>query len=296
MSRRLSLAVLLVAASAAAQRPVFDPDDFVDPQQHDRSVFITRLVAGAARNYVDGDRPLGQDAGFIHLTNTLYWKRWQFDYKHSEVRGDSDPPPLFRCGCSPPQYFPTPPPSNATPSPPRPGSRDTVQAGWYLISRRGALRYRLTFARQGIDTAIRSAATQQVVERRSGREQSFSLDADLHPRGTLVYTRTSRRGTPDDRAQQALTYTARAPGWAIGPVLTRAALTAGGVTKRGGTALNVVNPAFEAFFHSHATRVNLHLVWSPLATRDGVEGWRTRHQIAVFADRALWVHVFKRRD
>ena len=53
------------------------------------------------------------------------------------------------------------------------------------------------------------------------------------------------------------------------------------------TGLNVVNPAFEAFWHDPVTRANLHLVWSPLSTRSGAGGWETHHQIALFADRGI---------
>jgi hypothetical protein len=84
-------------------------------------------------------------------------------------------------------------------------------------------------------------------------------------------------------------YTARPPGWALGRILARTTLTVGGVTRRGGTALNVVNPAFEAFWHSYPTHINVHLVWSPRLTNDGAVGWRSRNQIAFFVERGyVW--------
>jgi hypothetical protein len=85
----------------------------------------------------------------------------------------------------------------------------------------------------------------------------------------------------------------RFPGIAFHDVLLRATLTVGGVSNRGGTALNVVNPAFEAFLHEPKTRANLHLVWSPQSTNSGNGGWETHHQIAIFVDRALYVHLFR---
>jgi len=47
-------------------------------------------------------------------------------------------------------------------------------------------------------------------------------------------------------------------------VLLRGTLTVG-TTRGGGAAhgLNVINPAFEAFLHDPATRINFHLIWSP---------------------------------
>ena len=228
----------------------------------------------------------------------------QVDYKHTEPRVDT--PPVFRCDCKPPIYFPTPPPPDATPNPPPPGSKDTVQIGWYQVVVRGdveppyTLRHRLTYSRERLSILLRSITTEQVVDRRSGHEQSIGLDMDIPALpirgyniwGSLSYARTWSSGTIQNRSQQEFVYTARPPGWSMGPVLGRATFTIGGVSHRGGTALNVVNPAFEAFWHSDTTRVNVHLAWSPQATRDGQNGWKTRSQIALFVDRALWVYIF----
>lgn len=301
-------ALLVAAAAAAQQRPIFDPDDFVDPRQHDGPVFISRLVGGAMLNFVDDYRPLDKNAGVVQLTNTFFRKNWQFAYKHSEVRGESKSPDPVRCGCNPPLYFPTPPPPDATPAAPRPGSRDTLQIGFYRRKPAGAaappiaLRTSLTFSREKLATDIRSFTTGDIVERRSGHDQSVGVDADTHFTirgynvwGLLSYARTSTSGTIADRTQQELTYTARPPGTSMGPVLALATLTVGCVTNRGGTVLNIVNPAFEAFWHDHATQANVHLVWSPLTTRGG-EGRRTRNQIALFVDRALYVKPFGHGD
>src|SRR4029078_5179089 len=122
-----TFALLIAAAAAAQQRPIFDVDDFVDPRQHDRPVFISSLIAGVARNFVDDYRPLGKDAGFISLTNSFYLENWQFDYKHSEVRGEDSPPDPVRCGCNPPLYFPTPPPPAAPPPAAAPRARVELQ-------------------------------------------------------------------------------------------------------------------------------------------------------------------------
>lgn len=164
------------------------------------------------------------------------------------------------------------------------------------------LRYRFTASRQPINTDLTSIATGEV-SHLSGREQSFGLDADtyFHVRGldvwgSLFYARTASTGTPYDRAQNELGYTSRFPGRALGPVLVRATLTLAGVTGRGASGLNIVNPAFEAFWHHSGTDMNLHLVWSPLAARSGAEGWQTHSQIALFVDRALFVKLFGARD
>jgi hypothetical protein len=302
----LCATLLLLATAAGAQQSSIDPDDFVDPRQHERPVFISRLVLGAGRGLIDHYRALGQDVGFVQITNTLYREHWEFGYNHTEVRGNDGPPKVFRCDCKPPIYFPTPPAPDAAPNPPPPGSKNTVLIGFYRETKAGPaappimLRTRLFFSRQHIDTELRSASTEQVIDHRSGHEQSFGVDADTHFQfrghalwGSVAYARTSSSGTIDDRTQQELTYTWRPPGWAAGLVLMRTTLTVGGVSNRGGTALNVVNPAFEAFWHSDATKANVHLVWSPQTTRDGENGWKTTSQIALYVDRALWVYFFR---
>ena len=85
----------------------------------------------------------------------------------------------------------------------------------------------------------------------------------------------------------------RFPGRAVGPVLLRATLTVGGISGRGAAGLNLINPAFEAFWHNHLTRANVHLVWSPQSTLSGAAGWETHHQVAVFVDRALYVRLVR---
>jgi len=303
----IALAALLATAAEAQQRPIFDPDDQVDPRQHGDALFISRLALGAGTDVVDDYRPFHSDAGFLLFTNSLYWKRIQFDYKHSKVLGINDKTELQSCGCQHPIYFPTPPAPDSTPAPPPASSRETLQFGWYYsVPGRATeppvvLRLRLTGSRQSIDTVIRSFPTQQVVERRSGREHSFGIDTDTYFRigrhnvwGELFYARTARSGTTDNRSQNELAYISRFPAWAVGPLLVRAMLTVGAVSNRGAAGLNVVNPAFEAFWHLTASRANLHLVWSPQSTRSGNGGWETHQQIALFADRALYVHLFGR--
>ncbi|HEX2123824.1 MAG TPA: hypothetical protein VHL59_19525 [Thermoanaerobaculia bacterium] len=314
MRGAVAVAILLFGAAAAAQqRPIFDVDDFVDPREHDGVLFVSRLVAGGAWNAIDDYRPLHQDTAFVQVANSLYVSRFQFDYKRSEVRGQRDltwrspDTPVTLCGCDPPILFPTAPPPGATPAPPLPGSKDTLQLAWYDEVSAGSgprptmLRYRVTWSRQPIDTVVTSAVTGLRVARFSGHEQSLGLDADTYFRlrgrdifGSLQYVYAKRSGTTDNHAQRALVYTSRFPAVAAGPVMFRATVTVGGVSDRGGTAVNVVHPAFEVFWRPAGSDAAFHFVWTPQSTNSGAEGWRTTQQIALFADGTLLVKRFRR--
>lgn len=302
--------LLLATAAMAQERPIFDPDDFVDPRERLATLFISRLVAGGAANFIDDYRPLHHDAGFLLVANSLYVSRFQLDYKHSEVRGGGSPPVLV-CGCTPPIYFPTAPGRDSTPAAPPAGSKDTLQFAFYGPGPVAGpptdppvmLRYRLSWSRQPIDTVVESFATGQTVSRLHGREQSIGLDADTYFRigghdvfGSLLYARTVRSGTTDNRSQNELAYMVRFPGVAFHDILLRATLAVGGVSNRGGTTLNLVSPAFEAFWHDPKTRANLHLVWNPQTTNSGTGGWETHNQVAFFVDRALYVHLFRSHE
>ena len=298
--RALAWAILTLAATVvSAQIRLIDPDDFVDPRQHPAPLFISRLAAGVARSAADDGRPLRQDIGFLHLANSLYWSHFQLDYKHSELRGENvnGPAHVQVCPCEPPVFFPTS-------RDPLPGTWDTLQGGWYR-SQRGdpagppvMLRTRLSISREQIDTIATYLDTGNVALRLHGHEQSIGLDADTYFRiaghgvaGSLIIARTTRSGTPDDGSRSEIAYVSRPPARAIGNVLVRATLTVGGITGSGVRGLNVINPALEAFLHEWSTGANLHLIWSPLATRDGTKGWVTHHQILLSVDRAIFVKL-----
>jgi hypothetical protein len=309
MRTRLLLFTIMALGSTAAlaqQRPIFDPDDSVDPRQRDGTVFVSRLVLGGSSGFVDDYRPLHQNTSFLHLANGLYWGNFQLDYKHSEVFGKDRPVSVCLCNGKP-IYFPTPPSAEAVPAAPAPGRKETTQFAWYHKAGGGpdqppiTLRYRLSVSQQQVGVGVTDIATGKT-SHISGRERSIGFDADIYLPiaghdvwGSLLYARTARTGTADNRSQSAIAYMSRFPGRAVGPVLLRATLTVGGVTGRGASGLNIVNPAFEAFWHHPGTDMNLHLVWSPLAARSGAEGWQTHHQIALFVDRALYVKLFRPR-
>jgi hypothetical protein len=301
----LNAVLTLFAATAFAQQaPIFDLDDNVDPRGAPGKFFASRIVAGGTWNADDDYRPLHRNLGFVHLANSFYWSTFQLNYKHTESRASGTPAPVSACECFPtPIYFPTPPSRDSTPAAPVPGRKETAQFGWYGLEsgppdERVMLRFQLTLTRQPIHTAVTSLTTEQVT-RRDGHEQSFGVDADTYVPlargglfGSLSFARTARSGTTDDRVQNELTYTNRFPVVSAGPLLLRAMLTIGGVSGRGVTGLNIVNPYFEAFWHHAASKTNFHLVLSPQSMRSGSGGWETHPQVALFVDRPLFVKLF----
>lgn len=160
------------------------------------------------------------------------------------------------------------------------------------------LRVRGTWLQQAIRADVLST-TGQPVAKISGREQSFGLEGDTYVRirdrelfGTIQLSRSIRSGPTDHRSQSELTYSHRFPAASLKNVLFRTVVTVGSVTNRGGTGINIVNPYIEVFLHEGRTRMNFHVVYSPQFLNSGAEGWRTHHQIALFADRALFVKLF----
>jgi len=298
-------ALLVVTAAAAQQVPIFDPDDYVTPWEGPGVLLVPRLVTGGSLNGIDDYRPLRRTIGFVHLANSVYWSRLQFSYKHTEARrAGGTATRVDVCECiQGPIYFPTPPSTDSTPAAPVPGSKETVQFAWYGAesgppSDPVVPRYRVTMTRQRINTFATSLRTDQVTERR-GHESSYGFEADIDRRiaghlfGFVTLAHTARSGTTENRAQNELTYTNRFPILSAGPVLLRAMLTVGGVSGRGATGLNIVNPYFEAYWHHAASQANVHLVWSRQSTRSGTDGWETRNQLALFLDRALFVRLFQ---
>lgn len=303
------LVALLTAATALAQRPLFDPDDYLDPRETGgRPAFVSRVIIGGASNMNgDGFRPLGEHTGYVYLANNFYWRFVQFDYKHSETRaegGEAAQWQLPRGEEDEPDFDPaTVSLRNATPK-----SKDTLQAGWYWPVPSGGgipvmLRSRLTYTTQSIDNDVISFGGN--VERVSATERTYSFDTDTWFRiaghdvfGSLAVSGTKTKGIPSniggDRNVRALTYTNRFPSFSYdrARILFRPTLTVGGISNRGGSAVNLVNPAIEIFRPFIRSGANLHVVYSPQWAVGEDERWQTTHQIAVYVDRALFVKVF----
>lgn len=300
--RRLLLfaATFLAALAAEGQRPIFDPDDFIDPAMLTRPLFISRLVAGGAWNPADRFRPIGDDAGLVVLTNSLHVNRFQLDYKHAEFIGVEGSETLQRCDCPDPVYFPTPPPARATPAGPSAERSDTLQLAFYRVAgeRPVTLRYRVSWTFRELDTIVISL--QQVPERHSGHDQSFTLDADTHFSigghdvwGTLYFAHASSSGMPGgDRAQNEFAYVYRPPGFPAGPFLVRGKFTIGGISGRGATGLNLVNPYLETIWRHERTKVTVRAILSSEWTRSGLEGWQRNDQVALVLDRTLFMKTF----
>lgn len=309
------LLAFLTAVTASAQEPFFGPDDFLDPGATDgRPVWVSRLVVGAASN-MSGDayRPLGENVGYVHLANSFYWRNVQFDYKRSEMRAEDGESAVWQVDTPPPvDQFPdlspvVPLPArtfqtqtqqtrNATPK-----SKDTLQAAWYwpVARREGGpvmLRSRVTFTTQGIDTDV---IEDEEITRLSGRERTFALDTDTwfsiagrNVFGSINVSETKTTGTLNDRKERALTYTNRFPSFSYDKarIVIRPTLTVGGISNRGGSAVNLVNPAIEIFRPFARSGANLHVIWSPQWAATAND-WKVTHQVAFLIERAV---VFKR--
>lgn len=301
------LLLILTAATASAQRPLFDPDDFLDPREtQGRPVLISRAVLGGGSNMSgDGFRPLGERAGYVHLATSFYWRSVQFDYKRSETRAEEGEAAQWQFVPRLETYEQT---RYATPK-----SKDTLNASWYWPVRAGGgipvmLRSRLTFTTQAVDHEVFDitdvsppiASTTRV----SSTERTYALDTDTWFRiagrdvfGSLAFSATKTTGLPGDlpgdRDVRALTYTNRFPAFSYdrARILIRPTLTVGAISTRGGSAVSLVNPAVEIFRPFARTGANLHVIYSPQWTPDGDQR-TTTHQVAVFIDRALFVKIF----
>jgi len=305
MRATLIAALLLPAVCASAQQSIFDPDDFIDPRQRTVAVFASRLIVGGGWNLIDGYRPLHQNGLLIHVANSFYWKTFELDYKHTQVEAKNDGPAhVLMCPCNPTVYIPNSPPDDAPPAAPLPAPRETLQFAHYYEQRSGGaampimLRVRLSWSRQKADAIVTSIETGHK-ERRSGHDQTFTLDTDTHFRirdhdifGTVFVARTMFSGPTQHRLQNDIVYVSRPSGVELPRrILLRGTFAVGGITGRGGTALNLLNPAAEAFWHSRKTDANLHVVWSAQRTRSRALGWETHHQIAAYIDWG-YLHFF----
>jgi hypothetical protein len=310
---------LLTALSASAQWPIIDPDDFLNPRTTGgRPVLLSRIVVGGASNMSgDGFRPLGKNVGYVHLATSLSWRSLQFAYKRSQMKaedGDAAVWHIIRAQTPPISYprgmaqavvgIPILQTRNATPK-----SKDTMNTGWYWPVGGGGggipimLRSRVTFATQPIetDTVIDSSfVANGTTQRLSGRERTFAFDTDTWFRiagrdvfGSLAVSQTKTTGTLADRKERALTYTNRFPSLSLSRarIVIRPTFTVGAISNRGGSAVNLVNPAIEIFRPFARTGANLHVIYSPQWIASGQQ-WKATHQVAVLIDRALFVKVF----
>lgn len=288
--RAARMLLLLVALSAAAvldaqQLDLFDPDDFVEPRlTRGRIVFMARLVAGVSRGYLDQYRPLGQDLGFLHIANSLYWSGLQLDFKRTEERGEHGvvrdfEPNILREPRSEASFSPSSQPR------PVPGPKNVAQLSWYQpAGDRTSLRYRFIHATQFAEPE--SAAFVSGLEDRD-ETRAFQIDAGYRFRSrtqfvTLTYTTLTRHSTLEKTKQRTLMAGALLPVLRIGPGTLTPRIQLGGVANEG-RAIDIVNPTLDLSMRIPRTGANVHLIYSPVY-RDVVH-----HQVVLSADYALLV-------
>ena len=117
--------------------------------------------------------------------------------------------------------------------------------------------------------------------------------------GSLEFSETRTKTNTEtlgDRKVRALTYTNRFPSISFdrARILLRPTLTVGGISNRGGSAVNLVSPAVEIFRPFPRSGTNLHLIYSPQWMAGGGR-WSTTHQVALFIDGAVFVKVLGER-
>lgn len=305
------LVAFLTAATALAQQPLFDPDDFLDPRETGgRPAFVSRVIIGGASNMSgDGFRPLGKQTGYVHLSNSFYWRSIQFDYKRSETRAEDGEAAQWE--------FPDDDSNDRRfeqVRPATPKSKDTLNASWYWPVPAGGgipamLRSRLTYTTQSIDNEIASVTNasppMNTTVRVSSTERTYAFDTDTWFRiaghdvfGSLAISGTKTTGLPSyleaERDVRTIAYTNRFPAFSYDParIVIRPTFTVGGISNRGGSAVNLVNPSIEIFRPFIRTGANLHVIYSPQWAVDENDRWQTTHQVAVYVDRALFVKVF----
>lgn len=273
------LALLLAAMPLAAQQlDLFDPDDFVDPRLTGKQVvFISRLVAGASRGYMDQFRRVEQDIGFVHLSNSLYWRGVQLDYKRTESRGehgveeDVDPRGARIARDEPA---------------PEPGPKNLTQLSYYqTFGERLVLRYRLARATQFAlpETAAQVRGLEDRDETRFAQLDTGVLLGTRMQFVTLTYTELTRHSTLAETQQRTLTASAYLLVTRLGRVTLAPRLQLGGVANDG-PLLDIINPSLNLSMRIPRAGGYLHAIYSPVC-RDG----SVHHQIVVYADRALLV-------
>ena len=289
----LLLASLVVASAANAQQlDVFDPDDFVDPALLDgRVLFVSRLVTGVSRGYMDQYRSVGDDAGFVHLATSVYWRGFQLDVKRSEVRSENPPREDPRGpGFSDRQdaSFGSGGSSGGIGT----GAKLVSQLSWYVgAGDRALLRFRALHATQyarpetaanlpGLDDRDETRMGQLDAGIRIGRRTQFV---------TFSYAELTRHGTLAKTKQRTTTIGALLPLVRVGPAVLSPRLTLGAVADTA-RAIDIVNPSFDLALHFHRSDVNLHLVYSPVYCDGAIV-----NQFVLYADRALLVRSFGRR-
>jgi hypothetical protein len=293
----LLLSVSAAGALQAQQLDLFDPDDFVEPRlTRGRIVFMSRLVTGVSRGYLDQYRPLGQDLGFLHIANSLYWSGLQIDYKRTEQRGEHGVAEEFRPDLG--RIASQREGEVGTRSDPRPvpGPKNVTQVSWYQttgdrLSFRGRLVYATQFAERetaAFVTGLEDRDETRVLQLDAGRR--FRTRTQFV---TLTWTSLTRRSTLEKTKQRTLMAGALLPVLRLGPGTLTPRIQLGGVMNEG-HAIDIVNPSFDLSMRLPRAGVNLHLVYSPVYRDLGTDG-DLHHQVVLYADYALLVLPLGRR-
>lgn len=291
---------VLLGAAAQAQLDLIDPDEFVDPRvTRGRTIFISRLVLAASIGSLDQYRPVGQNLGVIHLANSLYWRGFQFDYKRSEVRGEDDPRPDDDLPCGETSAVRASvclPATIDRGAAPVPGAKNVVQVSWYqTIGDSVTIRYRLVQARQ---YAVPETAAHVPGLKAYDDTRVAQIDTGVRVRGRTLsgyvsFTELTRKSTIEKTEQKMLTLGAFLPLMSVGPAILTPRVQIAGIADVG-PAIDVINPSFDLSWTIPRVDTNVHIIYSP-AFGDLGNGTKVKHQVVIYADRAILVLPWRRR-
>jgi hypothetical protein len=284
--RAAALVSLLLCFAARAQQTDLLPDDYVDPRlTKGRVVFMSRVVAGVAQGSTDQFRPLGQDIGFVYVTNDLHWRGFQLGYTRGEVRGErkeEEPDTsLARFGGGEGASGDAPPPA--------PGAKNIASLSWYhTASDRLTFRYRVTHVTQ---FAQRETAADVPALDDRDETRMVQLDAGLRAGTrthflTLAWSELTHHGTFDKTRQRTLTASKYLPAIRLGPVILAPRLQLGAVADEG-PLVDIINPSLDLSVRVPKLGAYVHAIYSPVFRNGDVQ-----HQVSVYADRTLLMLVF----
>jgi hypothetical protein len=265
--------LLLVSAAGAQELDIYDVNDFVDPRALGAHRFVvSRLVAGATRDYVDLLRPTNDDVLFAHLATSVYVRSWQLNIKTTRIATTTSLGNDLRGEV--------------------PRRRHSLQLGrYYTLGGDAALRTEVTWSRaeylrQGRPVRISPIYTPPA---EMFHDRELGIEADLRSGrvgASLVYLQDKSPKDAFTRHRVALLH--RLPRVALAGFKLDSSLAAGAFRSRDNWERITLLPAVEVTSPAIPwLDLRFHARYEPTRRER-----RTTHQVAFFFDRALFAKAF----